>query len=242
MNIKKLAMALTVAATFGLVACNESSTSASTDDETPASSESVGSSETVASSESNAEDPASSESKGEEPASSEAGSEDPTSSEASGEDPESSESNAEDPTSSSALNPKDLLDSAANHVESCELDNSDENVIVMTTVVDGVSSVTRMFVEGGVFITETTVGEGVDAATLEQTCAEAQAKAEEQQATVTCEGNVVTSKVEDPTGMAFAMVKMMAPMMCGGDASDLSDLFGGNGEGGLDLGGLLGQQ
>lgn len=237
MNFKKVALALTLSASFGLMmACNdESSSTAPSNDENP----------TVESSSSQdaAGDVSSSESQGgEEVQSSESNSEDPTSSEASGEDPESSESNAEDPTSSSALNPKDLLDSAANHVESCELDVSDENVIVMTTVVDGVSSVTRMFVEDGVFITETTVAEGVDAAKLEQTCAEAQAKAEEQQATVTCEGNVVTSKVEDPTGMAFAMVKMMAPMMCGGDASDLSDLFGGNGEGGFDLGGLLDQQ
>ena len=237
MNFKKVALALTLSASFGLMmACNdESSSTAPSNDANP----------TVESSSSPAAagDVSSSEAQGgEEVQSSESNSEDPTSSEASGEDPESSESNAEDPTSSSALNPKDLLDSAANHVESCELDVSDENVIVMTTVADGVSSVTRMFVEDGVFITETTVGEGVDAAKLEQTCAEAQAKAEEQQATVTCEGNVVTSKVEDPTGMAFAMVKMMAPMMCGGDASDLSDLFSGNGEGGLDLGGLLDQQ
>lgn len=238
MNFKKMAMALTLSASFGLmVACDDDSSPAAPKQTDPASSASV-----VNSSESNGGDINSSESKGGDIQSSESKNVDPTSSEASGEDPESSESNAEDPTSSSALNPKDLLDSAANHVESCELDNSDENVIVMTTVVDGVSSVTRMFVEDGVFITETTVGEGVDAAKLEQTCAEALAKAEEQQATVTCEGNVVTSKVEDPTGMAFAMVKMMAPMMCGGDASDLSDLFGGNGEGGLDLGGLLGQQ
>lgn len=237
MNFKKVALALTLSASFGLMmACNDdSSSTAPSNDENPTveSSSSQDATGDVNSSESQG---------GEDGQSSESNSEDPTSSEASGEDPESSESNAEDPTSSSALNPKDLLDSAANHVESCELDVSDENVIVMTTVVDGVSSVTRMFVEDGVFITETTVDEGVDAAKLEQTCAEAQAKAEEQQATVTCEGNVVTSKVEDPTGMAFAMVKMMAPMMCGGDASDLSDLFGGNGEGGLDLGGLLDQQ
>ena len=237
MNFKKVALALTLSASFGLMmACNdESSSTAPSNDDNPTveSSSSQDATGDVNSSESQG---------GEDGQSSESNSEDPTSSEASGEDPESSESNAEDPTSSSALNPKDLLDSAANHVESCELDVSDENVIVMTTVADGVSSVTRMFVEDGVFITETTVGEGVDAAKLEQTCAEAQAKAEEQQATVTCEGNVVTSKVEDSTGMAFAMVKMMAPMMCGGDASDLSDLFGGNGEGGLDLGGLLDQQ
>lgn len=237
MNFKKVALALTLSASFGLMmACNDdSSSTAPSNDENPTieSSSSQDATGDVNSSESQG---------GEDGQSSESNSEDPTSSEASGEDPESSESNAEDPTSSSALNPKDLLDSAANHVESCELDVSDENVIVMTTVVDGVSSVTRMFVEDGVFITETTVDEGVDAAKLEQTCAEAQAKAEEQQATVTCEDNVVTSKVEDPTGMAFAMVKMMAPMMCGGDASDLSDLFGGNGEGGLDLGGLLDQQ
>lgn len=237
MNFKKVALALTLSASFGLMmACNdESSSTAPSNDDNPTveSSSSQDATGDVNSSESQG---------GEDGQSSESNSEDPTSSEASGEDPESSESNAEDPTSSSALNPKDLLDSAANHVESCELDVSDENVIVMTTVVDGVSSVTRMFVEDGVFITETTVDEGVDAAKLEQTCAEAQAKAEEQQAIVTCEGNVVTSKVEDSTGMAFAMVKMMAPMMCGGDASDLSDLFGGNGEGGLDLGGLLDQQ
>lgn len=234
MNIKKLAMALTVAATFGLVACNESSTSASTDDETPASSESVGSSETVASSESNAEDPASSESKGEEPASSEAGSEEGSSSESNegSEVSSSSEINLPDVLDTLKNHQGEIKDTVSNHVTECSMDKSTDDAIVMTMTVDGVVTETKITIDGESMVTTVTT-EGANEAQMAEACDKAKAEAAAQGATVTCNGNSIVSTSPAMPGMGLDVMKPIMEMTCAaanGDDSAFGDLFGGLGE------------
>ena len=224
MNFKKVALALTLSASFGLMmACNdESSSTAPSNDENP----------TVESSSSQdaAGDVSSSESQGgEEVQSSESNSEDPTSSEASAE------------SSSGAVNLKDILDSLKNHegdiqddiaahISECSIDSSAANAVVMNMTVDGVKTETKVTVADDGSMTTVTTTEGASEEQLAQVCDKAKTKAAAQQGTVTCEGNVVTTESPASEFMTLDMVKMGFVMSCSGV----------NGEGLGGLGGLLG--
>ena len=220
MNFKKVALALTLSASFGLMmACNdESSSTAPSNDENP----------TVESSSSQdaAGDVSSSESQGgEEVQSSESNSEDPTSSEASAE------------SSSGAVNLNDILDSLKNHegdiaahISECSIDSSAANAVVMNMTVDGVKTETKVTVADDGSMTTVTTTEGASEEQLAQVCDKAKTKAAAQQGTVTCEGNVVTTESPASEFMTLDMVKMGFVMSCSGV----------NGEGLGGLGGLLG--
>ena len=94
----------------------------------------------------------------------------------------------------------------------CSIDTSSAEQFVVKGTVDGVYMVGRVYMDGDFYVSETTLKDAPKAK-IDEYCAKKKAEADEGEI-VTCEGDVVTSKVEDPTGIGYSMARAFAPMMC----------------------------
>ena len=98
------------------------------------------------------------------------------------------------------------------NVTECSVDTSSAEQFIVSGTVDGVDMVAKIYMDGDFYVSETTLKDAPKAK-IDEYCAKTKAEASED-AIVTCEGDVVTSKTEDPTGISYAMARGFAPMMC----------------------------
>ena len=97
-------------------------------------------------------------------------------------------------------------------VTGCSIDTSSAEQFFVKGTVDGVYMVGRVYMDDGFYVSETTLKDAPQTK-IDEYCAKKKAEADEGEI-VTCEGDVVTSKVEDPTGISYSMARAFAPMMC----------------------------
>lgn len=99
------------------------------------------------------------------------------------------------------------------NMTSCSVDTSNADLVVMKATIGGVDMVSNIYMDDDYYVTETILKDAPQAK-IDEYCAKAKADADED-SIVTCEGDVVTSKVEDPTGIGYSMARAFAPMTCG---------------------------
>ena len=98
------------------------------------------------------------------------------------------------------------------NVTDCSVDTTSADQIVVKGTVDGVNMVATVYMDGDFYVSETTLKDAPKAK-IDEYCAKTKAEADEN-CVVTCEGDAVISRTEDPTGLSYAMARGFAPMMC----------------------------